>query len=252
MKYIFPILLLAIFTSCLGDGVTDPNPIPDVGDIIIADGEIEKIPVQPGEIYHTVQLNNNLGFDLLIHFPDTLDNPALILALHWAGYEEDYKTYGPCQAIAGLASTEAIIVVPSSPGGIWWNPQMDILMMDMLEKMITAWNVNPKQIALTGYSNGATATWLYADKYPDVFSAAIPVSGSYANSFSFNIPLYVIHGENDELFSLTYTQGVIDGSINKGSDIQFIVADGRSHYEGCNFVPFLEGAADWLVEDVWK
>ena len=129
---------------------------------------------------------------------------------------------------------------------------MDILMMDMLDKMIETWNVNSVQIALTGYCNGATATLLYADKYPDVFSVAIPVSASYANSFSFDIPLYVIHGENDQLFSLTYTQGVIDGSINKGSDIQFIVADGRSHYEGCNFVPFLEGAADWLVQEVWK
>jgi pimeloyl-ACP methyl ester carboxylesterase len=66
-----------------------------------------------------------------------------------------------------------------------------------------------------------------------------------------DVPLYVIHGENDELFPLAETQGWVDATVNAGSDVTFVIAPGLGHYTPCDYVPYLKEAAIWLKETVW-
>jgi hypothetical protein len=248
VKTMLYILVISLFVACLPDDESTPR---FMGDVVIKEGEIENISIDPGTKNVSLALNNDLVFNLKIHFPDTLMNSPLVLALHWAGNGDEYNVYGECQAIEGLKNTDAIIVIPSSPGGFWWDPQMEILLMDMLDKMLNTWPVDDNKVVITGYSNGATATWLYAKNYPDVFSAAIPVSGFYETGLLFGIPVYAIHGELDELYPLGNVENTIQSSINKGSDIRLIVATDLTHSDGCLFSPFLAEAGQWLLTEVW-
>lgn len=66
------------------------------------------------------------------------------------------------------------------------------------------------------------------------------------------IPMYVIHGENDELFTLDYIQNWIDETNAAGSDITLEVAPVLFHTEPCAYVTYLQNAAKWLENYVYN
>ena len=66
-----------------------------------------------------------------------------------------------------------------------------------------------------------------------------------------NIPLYVIHGEDDQLFPLKTTENFIESSIMAGSNIQFKVATNLDHYQPCDYVSYLRDGIYWL-NDPWQ
>ena len=102
-----------------------------------------------------------------------------------------------------------------------------------------------------GYSNGGNGSWYFAEHHPELFSAAIPMASSYAITEKINIPLYVIHGEKDELFSVTKTSEWIRNSKEVGSDITFVTNESLSHFQGCSYVRELRKAQEWL-QNLWK
>jgi len=67
-----------------------------------------------------------------------------------------------------------------------------------------------------------------------------------------DLPTYVIHGENDQLFSHSTSKRAIEQMANNGSNITFITAVGLSHYEACNYTGYLRDAGFWLTREVWK
>ena len=70
-------------------------------------------------------------------------------------------------------------------------------------------------------------------------------------SVKIDIPMYVIHGSEDQLFPLAITQGYIDTTVAAGTDLEFVIAPGLEHFNSCAYVPYLQDAADWLVNTVW-
>ena len=242
-------LTTIVATSCVD---LEENDTPELEDILVRDGEIEKINTGPGDKTVSIGLTGDLQLNVRIHFPQNLQNAPLILGLHWEGDNQAYEAYADCHVIDGFSHTDAIIVAPSISGGIWWEPRTETLILDMLDKMITSWGIDKNKVALTGYSNGAAAVWLYAAAHPDIFSAAIPVGGTYAQDAAFQIPLYVIHSLDDETYPYEGVQNVVNGSINRGSEIKLVLVSGLSHVEGCNYSPFLKEAGNWLLDEIWN
>jgi predicted peptidase len=128
----------------------------------------------------------------------------------------------------------------------------------LLQLAAKFWPVDLERVVATGYSNGGNASWLFAELAPNIFSAGIPMASSYdltnmdGSGRKIEVPMYVIHGENDELFPIEITKNWVDLSIQAGSDITFVVAAGLSHYEPCSYSPYLKEAVTWLKETVWK
>jgi predicted peptidase len=118
--------------------------------------------------------------------------------------------------------------------------------------------IDENKVVITGYSDGGNGSWFYAQYYSDLFSAAIPMASSYNSVGSdgivpkIDIPLYVIHGENDDLFPLAQTEEWVNQSKNAGSSIEFVIASGLTHYEVCNYVGYLTTATNWLQNEVWS
>jgi len=81
-----------------------------------------------------------------------------------------------------------------------------------------------------------------------------PLASSYHDhtGIKINNPLYVIHGENDELFPVDSTHKWVDEYIDSGGNIEFVVADTLSHFKPCDYVPYLQEAAVWLQDEVWE
>ena len=111
---------------------------------------------------------------------------------------------------------------------------------------------------VNGYSDGGNGSWYLGETRSNFFSAAIPMASNYA-SYNPNgtprvmpIPMYVIHGENDELFSLADIENWVNETNGAGSDITFEIAPDLTHLEPCEYVAYLQNASNWLENYVWE
>ena len=202
----------------------------------------------------------NWNFRIIIpESASDLNKLPLVVCLHGAAnfIDDDLNKHTSCLEEPGFEDFDVILLCPNSDGFIWNDiPQQKkvITLTDLVKNNLP---VDPNKIAIMGYSDGANGAWYYAQYYPNKFSAAIPISGLYntirpgLSTAKIDIPLYVIHGENDQLFRLSTQQRYIDETVAAGTDLEFIIAPGLEHYNSCAYVPYLKDAANWLENTVW-
>ena len=177
----------------------------------------------------------------------------LILALHFGG-----DPRGAGQAVLeilvepALAEMGAIIVAPDSLSGDWETPENDLAVNQLLDAVIKSYSIDTKRIAVTGFSMGGKGTWYYAAKYPQRFSAAIPVAGFPPESAAgWRLPVFAVHSRNDEVAPFGPTVERIQELSKKGINAELIALTGISHFQTNRFVDGLHKAVPWLKE-VWK
>lgn len=182
----------------------------------------------------------------------------LIMCLHGGAsiVDPEIHTHTDCLEEPGLANLNPILLCPNSEGFIWYAlPEQEKVLM--LTSLVTEHlPVDANKVAIMGYSDGANGAWYYAQYFPEAYSAAIAISGSYnpvrpAIPLKIDIPMYAIHGENDQLFPLETTQQYVDTTRTAGTNIEFVIAEGLEHYNPCAYVPYLMDAATWLEIIVW-
>ncbi|WP_289644247.1 prolyl oligopeptidase family serine peptidase [Maribacter aestuarii] len=211
-----------------------------------------KIKVSQGIQNKTLSNHYGNKYQVILDFPDTnLDKYQLIIALHWAGGGDTYKTFFECLALPGLEDDKTVIIAPEGENQLWSTENNVTKVINLVTYAIKYWNVDPEKIAVMGYSNGGNGSWYFAEHHPETFSAAIPMASSYAITEKIGIPLYVIHGERDELFSVTKTSEWVRKSKEAGSDITFVKNESLSHFQGCSYVGELKRAHEWL-QNLWK
>ena len=162
-----------------------------------------------------------------------------------------------CYIKDGLAELNAFIISPNSGAGEWYDIENQEQVMILLFLALENWNVDLNKTLVTGFSNGGNGSWLFAQFYSDFFSAAIPIASSYdperqdGSIPKINTPLYVIHSDSDEVFPLSQTQGFVDKAVDAGSEVVFVVAEGLSHFNPCDYVTYIHDAATWLLNNIW-
>jgi len=208
----------------------------------------------PGERNSAFLQNDSTFWNYRISVPEILEGQKvpLIIALHWAGEDQTYKEFGSCLVEPALKDLNAIIISPSASSSNWWEARNEARLLQLIAVVKDHWPIDPSKIAITGYSNGGIGSWDYAIRFPELFSAAIPMAGSYNNTDrKIQIPVYAIHGEMDDLFSLATVKDQVDASINSGSNIEWKVATGLSHFMACEYVSYLKEAGNWLETEIW-
>ncbi|WP_345274419.1 dienelactone hydrolase family protein [Flaviramulus aquimarinus] len=184
----------------------------------------------------------------------------LIICLHGGTsiIDPDIHKNTACLEEPGLASIDAILLCPNSEGFSWGGLPEQEKILTLTDLVKTNLPVDENKVAIMGYSDGGNGAWFYAERYPNRFSAAIPMSSSYNTlnpeliNVKIDIPLYVIHGEKDELFPLETMITVVDNYKNIGTDVELYVADDLGHFNTCLYVPYLNQAATWLENEVWN
>jgi predicted peptidase len=180
----------------------------------------------------------------------------LILALHFgvgggdaAGAGSDVVEILVGPALAGLG---AIIVAPDSIKGNWSTPENEKGVNALLDMVLARYAIDRKKIAVTGYSMGGTGSWHFAEKFPQRFSAAIPIAGTPPESATgWKLPVLAIHSRNDQVAPFAPTEARIAQLQKAGGNAKRILLSGITHYETDRFQGALQQAVPWLRE-VWK
>jgi len=184
----------------------------------------------------------------------------LVVCLHGAAslIDPELHMHTECLEEPGFASLSPILLCPNSEGFGWFDfPEQEkiVTLTGLVKEHLP---VDQNKIAIMGYSDGGNGAWFYAQYYPNVFNAAIPMASLYnpdridLPTARIDIPLYVIHGENDQLWPLNLTQEYINTTVEAGTNLEFVIAEGLEHYNSCAYVPYLVDAVTWLQTEAWS
>jgi len=177
----------------------------------------------------------------------------LVLALHFGGEVVPYFGEGFLKILVEPAflPLHAIIIAPDCLGHDWTDTVSEKAVMELLDSVIGKWPVDAGKIVLTGYSMGGNGCWSLAQKYPNRFSAIIPLASNPPDDMELRLPAYVIHGMNDDRFPFQQVKEKIEMIRKKGGDVVFVPVKGLSHYQTPRYVKPLQHSIRWLKK-VWK
>jgi predicted peptidase len=217
-----------------------------------------QVPVlSPGVHSLTLQRPGGPPIHYAISIPAGFSQSArvpLVLALHFAGDPRDAgKAVLEILVQPALSDLGAIIVAPDALGnGDWSTPENDRAVNQLLDAVIASYSIDTKKIAVTGFSMGGRGTWYFAAKYPQRFSAAIPVAGVPTGSAAgWKMPILAIHSRNDEVAPIAPTEQRIKELQTLGVHAELITLSGITHFQTYRFVDGMKRAVPWLKE-VWK
>jgi poly(3-hydroxybutyrate) depolymerase len=115
----------------------------------------------------------------------------------------------PAQASAGAMDATGYLVVYPHAGRWWWRRDATDMVDALIDEVERTYNVDPDRVYLTGFSNGGTGAFWYANLWPHRFSAVATLMGAgmflppaspedvpAAANLS-NLPVLLLHGDAD-------------------------------------------------------
>jgi predicted peptidase len=185
----------------------------------------------------------------------SMESYPLVVALHYGGkitpfYSKDFLTSLVEPALQDL---DAIFVAPDCPGRGWSNPLSEAAVLELILILMEEYDIESNRILLLGYSMGGLGAWYLAARHPDLFSAAIPISAlvdANATPIIKDVPLYLIHGDQDELFPSNDVKKLYQKQKTGGAEIELMIVPGVSHYQVDRFITPLKATIPW-VKKIW-
>jgi phospholipase/carboxylesterase len=188
--------------------------------------------------------------DTLLYFPPGLEpgQPApLIVLLHGAGGE----AAGGLSLLGGLAEANGIVVAaPSSRDSTWdgvrgaFGP--DVLLINRaLERIFTLVSVDPRRIAIGGFSDGASYALALGLANGELFSKIVAFSPGFAPPAPRHGKprIFVSHGDADSVLPIDRTSRRLVPALKAdGYDVTY------REFQGPHTVPppITQDAVDWL------
>jgi predicted peptidase len=151
-----------------------------------------------------------------------------------------------------LADMGAVIVAPDSVRGDWSSPENEKAVNALLDFVMASYAIDRNKVAVTGYSMGGAGAWHFAEKFPERFSAVVPVSGRPPKSAAgWRLPVFAIHSHDDQVVPFGPAEARIEELQKAGVNAKLIALSGVTHYETTRFRDALRQSIPWLRE-VWK
>lgn len=222
--------------------------------------DFDAFTIKTGSQNYTLEYLNNQWWRFNVIAPKFIEGVSypLIFNLHGAlDGAEDAHLNNECYIKPGFSEIDAIIISPNDNNQLWTSMSNQEMVIKLLLFAQEFWPVDESKVVVTGYGNGGNGSWFYAETQPELFSAAIPMASSYSTIGTdgyprvVSTPIFVIHGDEDELFPLSDTEFWVDRTLSVGSEVELLVAEGLDHTEPCNYSPYLKQAVTWLEEEVW-
>jgi len=104
--------------------------------------------------------------------------------------------------------------------------------LEVVRLMRAHYNVDPARIYLIGHSMGAIGTWHLAAKYPEIWAAVGPFSGTgSAESVGRmkGIPQIVVHGDADPTVNVSGSRAMVAEMKRLGTEVDYIEVAGGNH-----------------------
>jgi predicted peptidase len=102
----------------------------------------------------------------------------------------------------------------------------------VLARVKRDYRVDESRIYLMGHSMGAIGTWRLAAKYPDIWAAIGPLSGSGTPATvekMRGIPQVVVHGDKDPTVPVNGSRLMVAEMKRLGVEVQYIEVPGGDH-----------------------
>jgi predicted peptidase len=220
-------------------------------------GAAAKLPVLPPGVHdQTLERADGPAIKYAISIPPESSSGAkvpLILSLHFGGDPAGAgRTMLQILVQPALWDVGAIILAPDSLEGGWNTAQNEHAVQTLLDAALRSYNIDPRKILVTGFSMGGSGTWHWANKFPDRFSAAIPMAGRPTGAAStWRVPVFAVHSQDDERVPIGPAKKQIDELKQLGKNAQMVVVHGIAHYETRRYVDALRQAIPWLKE-LWQ
>lgn len=190
--------------------------------------------------------NKTLNYRLFV--PENVEGKVpLVLSLHGAGVtgddnvsqistndnstgfaREDIQKKYPCYVLAPqlpdrfVAKDESPTDKQSAKG--WTDEEVQTALIDIIDELKDKYkNIDDKRIYITGHSMGALGTWGMSVAYPDYFAASAPISGLWEGDVDtlVNLPMWVFHGETDEIVPINKEKDAVDKLIALGGNVKW-------------------------------
>ena len=225
----------------------------------LAQASVDSPIVTPGLHSRTLVRENQPTVHYAISIPRNYSPSArvpLILALHFGVQGGSSSGVGGqvVEILIGPALKElgAIIVAPDSVRGDWSSPENESAVNALLDTVLAGYRIDSKKIAVTGFSMGGAGAWHFAEKYPERFSAVIPVTGRPpASASEWRLPVFAVHSRDDQVAPIEPTETRIAELQQSGVNAKLIALNGITHFETYRFADGLRQAVPWLRE-IWK
>jgi predicted esterase len=127
------------------------------------------------------------------------------------------------------------VVAPQCPSGSQWTNNLEFL-NNLLDTLIHTYPVNQNRLYITGLSMGGYGTWAMITTYPNIFAAAVPMSGGYYGSSvdaMLKIPIWNFHGVNDYYVPVSVSRSIIKDLEDAGRTCVFT----HCNWQDCTGVP---------------
>ena len=101
----------------------------------------------------------------------------------------------------------------------------------LLDMVLANYAIDKTKVAVTGYSMGGAGSWHFAEKFPERFRAAIPISATPPISAAgWQLPVLAIHSRDDEVNPFDPTEARIAEAESR-CERQVIPLAGVTHYD---------------------
>ncbi|WP_186438501.1 dienelactone hydrolase family protein [Cohnella terricola] len=131
--------------------------------------------------------------------------------------------YGLMQIAEQDPGFNYIVITPQCPINTFW-PENHLILVELVNRLIREYRVDQSRIYLTGFSMGGNGVWDLAAKTRGLFAAAVPIAGWYESNEAQNlthIPIWVFHGEKDDVVPVSYSESMVNAIKRIDGDIKF-------------------------------
>ncbi len=125
----------------------------------------------------------------------------------------------------------------------WWDEEQIDNILRAVDVLKRKYNIDESKIYITGISDGGTGVYYMALKEPNLWSSYLPLNGSLAvlrnpangadgemhGNNLINAPLYVVNGENDQLYPVAQVEPHITWRKKMGVSVVFRPQAGAQH-----------------------
>ena len=130
------------------------------------------------------------------------------------------------------------VLAPQCPENHLWGRDdrygADVLdaVLVMLDDILKDSRLDPDRVYLTGYSMGSFGCWRLAARVPERFAAVLPIAGGGNPDWGpklLEIPLWAVHGKDDEVVSEEASREMIDAIRDAGGSPNYSAIAGLGH-----------------------
>lgn len=209
------------------------------------------------ECYYSAEYDDYLNY--YVHIPeDAVVNMPLIVYLHGDGeVDRPYKL--PKRGLKNYATKvygdayPFIILEPNTRVKSWVDGCIPELLIGLIECVAERYSINVDKIILTGHSRGAIGVWGMISKYPEYFSAAVPISSPHGKGHidyikAAGVPVWTFAGtvgETERGYHKYLAQNVDQITVCGGYG-KFTVLKGYEHSE-TRGAAYTEETFEWML-----